>query len=144
MTGTIRTLDQQMRTDIHARVKRTADLVAKSFGASAEVDIRLGYPVTFNHAVLTAQMAPVLDRVSAGENAIVIKPVMGAKDFSYFANQIPALFIGLGVADDSKARGESASNHPPYFYVNDKALPVGVKALSRLALDWLNAQKDVL
>lgn len=144
MTGTIRTLDQQMRMDVHARVKRTAELVAKSFGASAEVDLPLGVPVTFNDPELTAQMAPVLDRVSAGEKAVVIKPVMGAEDFSYFANEIPALFIGLGVAADGKAPGESASNHSPYFYVNDKALPVGVEALSSLALDWLYAQKDVL
>ena len=115
MTGTIRTLDQKMRTDVHARVKRTAELVAKSFGATAEVDIPLGLPVTFNHPELTAQMAPVLDRVSAGEKAIVIKPVMGAEDFSYFSNQIPGLFIGLGVAADGKAPGESASNHSPYF-----------------------------
>tara|TARA_R110002072_G_scaffold89232_6_gene200040 strand:+ start:34312 stop:35616 length:1305 start_codon:yes stop_codon:yes gene_type:complete len=144
MTGTIRTLDQKMRTDVHARVKRTAELVAKSFGATAEVDIPLGLPVTFNHPELTAQMAPVLDRVSAGEKAIVIKPVMGAEDFSYFSNQIPGLFIGLGVAADGKAPGESASNHSPYFYVNDKALPVGVEVLSSLALDWLHKQKDVL
>jgi metal-dependent amidase/aminoacylase/carboxypeptidase family protein len=70
---------------------RAADQVEKSFGALAEVDIRLGHPVRFNHAESTAQMAPVLDRVSAGENAIVIKPVMDAEHFSHFANQIPAL-----------------------------------------------------
>ena len=67
--------------------------------------------------------------------------MMGAEDFSYFSNKIPGLFIGLGVAKDDARAGESASNHSPYFYVNDKALPYGVEALSNLALEWLHAQQ---
>ncbi len=140
MTGTIRTFDMAMRDDVHARIKKTAEMVAESFGATAEVTIRHGYPVTYNDTGLTKQMAPVLDRVSDG-NAIEIKPIMGAEDFSYFANEIPGLFIGLGVAKDGAKPGESASNHSPYFYVNDKALPVGVEALSNLALEWLHSQQ---
>ena len=82
-------------------------------------------------------MRPVLDRVSPGKEAIVTKPIMGAEDFSYFANEIPGLFIGLGVAKDGAGPTDSAPNHSPYFYVNDKAMPVGVEALSSLALSWL-------
>lgn len=141
MTGTIRTFDMAMRDDVHARVKKTAEMVAAGFGATAEVEIRHGYPVTYNDPELTAQMAPVLDRASQGGKAIVIKPIMGAEDFSYFANKIPGLFVGLGVAKDDAKPGESASNHSPYFYVNDKALPYGVEALSSLALEWLHAQQ---
>ena len=58
-----------------------------------------------------------------------------------YANQIPGLFFGLGVAKEGAAPGESASNHSPYFYVNDAALPVGVEALSSLALEWLHSAK---
>ena len=138
MTGTIRTFDMAMRDDIHARVTRTAELVAKSFGAEAEVFIRHGYPVTRNDAALTEQMLPVLNRIAAGGRAVEIKPIMGAEDFSYYANEIPGLFFGLGVAKDGAAEGESASNHSPYFYVNDRALPYGVEALASLALTWLH------
>jgi amidohydrolase len=143
MTGTIRTLDSSMRTDVHARIKRTVTKVAESYGATADVTISDGYPVTYNHPVLTQQMAPVLDRVAAGEKAVVIKPILGAEDFWYFSNQIPGLFIGLGVAADD-AVGGSASNHSPYFYVNDRALPYGVEALSSLAMEWLHAQANQL
>ncbi|MEM9056964.1 MAG: M20/M25/M40 family metallo-hydrolase, partial [Pseudomonadota bacterium] len=89
---------------------------------------------------LTAQMADELDRVSRGGKAFVVKPIMGAEDFSFYANSIPGLFVGLGVAADDKAQGESAPNHSPYFFVNDAALPHGVRALSSLALAWLHAQ----
>ena len=140
MTGTIRTLDMAMRSDIHERITTTAELVAKSFGAIAEVDIDLGVPVTANDPELTAQMAPVLRRTARDNRAVVIKPIMGAEDFSYFANEIPALFIALGVASEDAKPGESAPNHSPYFYVNDDALPYGVEAMSSLALEWLNSQ----
>lgn len=142
MTGTIRTLDMAMRDDVHMRVKRTVTHVATSFGAEVEVEVREGYPVTYNDPTLTAQMAPVLDRVSVGGNAFVSKPILGAEDFSYFANEIPGLFVGLGVAKDGAALGESASNHSPYFYVNDRALPHGVMTLTHLALEWLHSQAE--
>ena len=139
MTGTIRTLDPQMRLDVHARIEKTVQLVAQASGAEADVEIRHGYPVLFNDPELTAQMAPVLDRVAVGGQAIVGKPVLAAEDFSYFANEIPGLFFGLGVAKEGVGPGDSAPNHSPYFYVNDAALPVGVEALSNLALEWLHS-----
>ncbi len=139
MTGTIRTFDPAMRDDVHARIEKTVKLVAQAAGAEAEVEIGHGYPVTYNDPALTAQMTPVLNRVSAGGQAVVIKPIMGAEDFSYFANEIPGLFVGLGVAKDGAKPGESASNHSPYFYVNDRALPFGVEALASLALTWLES-----
>ncbi len=136
MTGTIRTFDPAMREDVHARIEKTVRLIAEASGAEADVVIGRGYPVTFNDPALTARMSGVLDRVSAGGQAIVTKPVMGAEDFSYYAQKIPGLFFGLGVAKDGTGRG--APNHSPYFYVNDAALPVGVEALSSLALTWLH------
>jgi amidohydrolase len=139
MTGTIRTLDMAMRADVHERIKRTVKLTAESFGATAEVTIPDGVPVTANDVELTAQMAPVLQRAAAGGNAKIVKPIMGAEDFSFFANEIPALFFGLGVAADGEVDG--APNHSPYFYVNDKALSHGVNAMSSLALEWLHSQK---
>ncbi len=135
MTGTVRTFDPAMREDIHARIKKIATMVAQSAGAQAEVNVGLGYPVTFNDPELTAQMAPVLRRVAGEGKAVVAKPVMGAEDFSYYANEIPGLFFGLGVAKAGETMG--APNHSPYFYVNDDALPVGIEALANLAVQWL-------
>lgn len=140
MSGTIRTFDPEMREDIHERVRKIVTLVAQSVGAEAEVKFGLGYPVTYNDPELTARMVPVLDRVSAGGKAVITKPVMGAEDFSYFANRIPGLFLGLGVAKEPGVVG--APNHSPYFYVNDAALPVGIELLSNLALEWLHEPRQ--
>ncbi len=79
------------------------------------------------------------ERGSASGQAMVTKPIMGAEDFSYYANEIPGLFFGLGVAKEGEIIG--APNHLPYFYVNDAALPVGIEALANLALVWLYDQQ---
>ena len=141
MTGTIRTLDMTMRDQVHERVRATAEAAAQSLGATAEVTIRRGYPVTVNDPELTAQMTGVLNRVSLGGKAHIIKPIMGAEDFSYFANEIPGLFVGLGVSKPGETLANAAFNHSPYFYVNDDALPYGVRALANLALEWLHGQE---
>jgi amidohydrolase len=137
MTGTIRTLDPEMRSIIHDRVRRTAEAAAATMGAQAEVIIDLGYPVTVNDPELTRAMAGVLDWASENR-AEVVPPIMGAEDFSYLATAVPGLFFALGVAPDPLDDRVVGVNHSPYFYVNDQALPVGVKALAGLAMTWLS------
>jgi amidohydrolase len=64
LVGTIRTFDEVMRTDIHARVRQIAEHIAASGGARAVVTIEKGYPVTANPPDLTTRMVPTLERVA--------------------------------------------------------------------------------
>lgn len=134
MEGTIRTFDAATRTDIHERVKRTAENIAASSGAQATVDLQLGYGVTRNDPELYRRMWPTLQRV-AGDGAIEVPPTTTAEDFSYFAEQVPGLFIFLGVGADDPALIHP--NHSPRFYADERALPLGVKALTALTLDYM-------
>lgn len=136
MVGTLRTFDAETRTQIHERVTRTAETIASSSGATAEVDIRLGYPVTANDPALTAQMLPTLQRV-AGDKYFESPRVTGAEDFSYLAEAVPGLFLFLGIASDDPAL--VYPNHSPRFYADERALPVGVRALTALTLDYMTA-----
>ena len=136
MTGTIRTLDPGMRNKVHELIRNTATHAAATMNAKADVMIDLGYPVTFNDPQLTREMAPVLDWASDGR-ANVVNPILGAEDFSYFAYETPGLFFGLGVLPDEGDDRTIGANHSPYFFVNDRALPSGVRALSALAMTWL-------
>ena len=139
MTGTIRTLDPGMQLEIHERIRNTATAAAATMGATADVMIDVGYPVTVNDPKLTQEMAGVLDWAAHGE-ARVVPPIMGAEDFSYLAMEVPGLYFALGVLPEAGDDRVVGVNHSPYFYVNDRALPVGVRALSGLALNWLSAR----
>lgn len=134
MIGTLRTFDAETRRQIHQRVERTATQIAASAGATVDVAISLGYPVTFNDPALTRQMAPTLQRV-AGERFTEASLITGAEDFSYYANEVPGVFFFLGIGSDDPALVHP--NHSPYFYADERALPVGVTAMTALALDFL-------
>ena len=138
MVGTIRTFDAETRLDIHERVRRTATQIAEAAGATAEVEIDLGYGVTRNDPDLYRQMAPTLEAV-AGDNFIEAQQTTTAEDFSYFANEAPGLFLFLGVAPEDPAL--VYPNHSPRFYADERALPVGVRALTALTLDYMQANR---
>jgi amidohydrolase len=142
MVGTIRTFDEALRDDIHRRVKLTAENIAAASGAVAEVVIEKPYAVTINNPLLTERMLPTLRRV-AGENNVVLRDrLMGAEDFSFLAQQAPALFVILGGSPKGTDVSKVAYNHSPRFYVDESGLLLGVRALAHLAVDYLkDAQK---
>ena len=135
LVGTIRTFDDSVQNDIHARVKKIAEGVAMGAGATVNVTIHRGYPVTSNDPALTAQMLPTLERAAPGK-VKESELITGAEDFTYFQRQAPGLFVFLGITPPDQA-GKAPANHSPLFYVDEKALPTGVRTLVHLALDYL-------
>jgi amidohydrolase len=135
LVGTIRTFDSAMQEDIHERVRRTATQIAASAGATADVRIDRGYPVTVNDPKLTSRMVPTLRRV-LGANLIEGSKITGAEDFSYFQQQVPGLFLLLGVTPLPEV-GKAPQNHSPKFSVDEAALITGVRTLAQLAVEFL-------
>ena len=137
MLGTVRTLDLEMQKRIEERIRRTVAGIAESAGATAEVSLSAGVPITYNDPALTLRMAPTLERVAGPGNASPSPPTTGAEDFSYFQREIPGLYFFLGVIPDSVPLIQAAPNHSPYFFADEAALPLGVRALAHLAVDFL-------
>jgi amidohydrolase len=138
LTGTIRTFDPDMRAVIHERIRRIASSVAESMGASAEVDIDPGVPVTYNDEALTEAMLPTLRDVYGAANVRLGEPITGAEDFSFFQEQVPGLFFFIGGRPADVPAERAIPNHSPLFYVDEGALVPGVEAMSRLAFDYLS------
>ncbi len=135
LVGTIRTFDDAVQADIHARVQRIAEGIASGAGAKVDVRIDRGYPVTTNHAQLMARMLPTLERVAPGR----VRPselITGAEDFTYYQRQAPGIFLFLGITLPEQV-GKAPANHSPLFFVDEKALLTGARALSHLAADYL-------
>ena len=135
LVGTIRTFDDAMQADIHERVRRTAERIAEAAGATAEVRIDRGYPVTANHPARTSEMLPTLERVTGGR-LIEIPKMTTAEDFTYFQRQVPGVFVVLGVTPPAQV-GTAAANHSQKFFVDETALVTGVRVLANLAADYL-------
>lgn len=142
MIGTIRTLDSKMQDKIHAKIKKTAELIAESAGATAEVDIQRGYPVTVNSPALTAEMIPTVQRVAGIENVVMIPAVTGAEDFSFLAQEAPGLFMFLGGMPKGTDPKTVPSHHTPDFYIDESGLKLGVRTLVNLTLDYMEKHSD--
>lgn len=137
MLGTIRSLDAKMREDIFARIKRTAEDIAKSSGATADVKITTGYPITYNDPAVTQTIVPTLQRVAGSDHVSVVNPTLGAEDFSFYQQKVPGLFFWLGTRPANQTAEEAAANHSPKFYIDESGLPLGVRALAHVAVDYL-------
>jgi amidohydrolase len=137
MVGTIRTLDPAMRKDIHVRIKRTIEQIAASAGATADVTINIGDPVTYNDPDLTARMLPTLERVTGKDGVILIPPKTGGEDFALFAEKVPGFYINLGCRAKETDSATVARNHSPRFMVDENCIPLGIRAMANLAVDYL-------
>ena len=139
MRGTIRTFDEEMRDDIHERVTYLAEAISRGSRAGCTVCIKKNYPVTVNDPELTAAMVPTLGRVAGPNHLALVPKVTGSEDFSFFQRVVPGLFIFLGVTPAEQDVGKAAPNHSPRFYVDERCLVTGVRALAHLAVDYLEA-----
>jgi len=138
LIGTIRTFDPAMRTAIHERMRRTAESIAQASGATAEVTIAAdGNPVTANDTALTERMQPTLRRVGGPGGTATAQFTTTAEDFSLFEQRVPGMFLFLGVTPPNAEMDTVAANHSPRFFAEESAMPVGVRALSNLAVDYL-------
>jgi amidohydrolase len=142
MTGTLRAFDSTTRRILSERVKRTAEDIAQSAGATADVEIVPGYPVTINDPALVARMLPTLKSVTGDTNVVEIPPVTVSEDFSYFEQRVPGFFFFLGVTSPDIDWHTAPVNHSPKFTADERALPTGVRALSHLAVDYLTSTKS--
>jgi amidohydrolase len=137
LIGTVRAFNERVRGEIHSRIRRTAEGIAQSAGARVTVQTDLGYPVTVNDPALTARMLPTLKRVAGAANVSEAPRTTTAEDFSRYAERVPGLMVSLGVTPPTQDWRSAAANHSPLFEADEAALPVGVRLMSGLALDFL-------
>ncbi|MFT5541640.1 MAG: amidohydrolase [Glaciecola sp.] len=136
LEGTIRNFDMGNRAQIFKNLKTTAEMTAKATGAEAHVHIDEGYPVTINNIDLTRKMLPTIERVAGKDKVHVNDLVTGAEDFSFFALEVPGLFVFLGVTPEGEDAKNAPSNHSPFFYADEESLRTGTELYVNWALDY--------
>jgi metal-dependent amidase/aminoacylase/carboxypeptidase family protein len=143
MIGTIRTFDENMREAVFADLKNVAEHVAAAHGAKAiaQVPDTQGNPVTVNDPALSARMRPSLARAVGAENVIDVDLNMGAEDFAYYAREVPGFFFFVGATPQGQDPVKAPSNHSPEFFLDEKALDVGLRSMLQTTLDYLHGVK---
>ena len=140
MTGTIRTFDEGMRQDVHARIKHISESIAEANHAHADVKVEKAVPVTVNDPALTEKMIPTLKRIGGDGGSKTQPRVMVAEDFSYFQEKIPGMFYFVGITPKDQDMAAAAPNHSPRFHIDESGLLQGARSLAALAVDFLTAR----
>ncbi|MGD8476759.1 MAG: amidohydrolase [Burkholderiales bacterium] len=137
MSGTIRTFDESMRSDIHRRVEHISKAIAAANNAQVDVRIEKATAVTINEEKLTERMLPTLRRVAGASNVSLQQRVMVAEDFSYFQQRAPGLFYFVGITPPDQDPETAAPNHSPRFFIDESGVILGARSLAALAVDFL-------
>ncbi|TDQ14652.1 amidohydrolase [Algoriphagus boseongensis] len=141
MIGTIRTFGDEQQALVHKRITEIITNIAESAGAKADVNIRKLYPSTVNQPELTAQAIPSLQAAIGSENVVIMDPITGAEDFSFFQRAKPGFFMMLGAMKKGEDPAKVPSHHTPGFHIEEDGFVLGVKSLSYLVVDYMGKKK---
>jgi len=136
MEGTVRTYNPDVRDAVERRMGEILAGITAAGGGTFELDYDRGTPATINDPALGERMLPTLQRVVGADNVVDLDPTMGGEDFAYFANEVPGFFFRLGQVLPG---GTSGGHHTPDFQADNSAVPVGIRAMTNLLLDYLKA-----
>ncbi len=134
--GTLRCFDNKIRAQAHAALQRLCHGIAAAHGGTAEIQVDEGYPPVINAPIPTAR-AILAAQSLVGEARVhtLTPPSLGAEDFAYYGDHVPACFVRIGQADET----HTAALHHPLYDFNDAALPIGAGYWCRLAEQELPA-----
>jgi amidohydrolase len=140
MVGTLRTFDPKVRNQAIESIKRVSTDIAAAAGATAEFELGTDpNPVVVNAPAVTARAVASLTRVAGADKLKVMPYVTGSEDFAYFSEAVPSFYYFVGVTPPGQDAQAAPSNHSPSFYVDEASLPIALRTLLGVAVDYLQA-----
>jgi amidohydrolase len=141
LIGTIRTLDYDMQKKLNETMTFRVKAIAESYGATADITIDKGIPITYNDPELTAKMLPSLERSAGKDNVILVDATTGAEDFSFFQKEVPGFYFFVGGKPLDIKKEDASSHHTPDFYIDEGGLKLGVVSMVNLTLDYMEVKR---
>lgn len=134
LQGTVRAYDVAVQDLVEQRMHEILKGITSAYGGDYDMTYKRHTPATVNDDALTDWAGPQLETVLGEDNAQHFPPVMGAEDFAYFANEVPGFYFWLGVTPEGKT---NSALHTPTMRADDAAVPVGIKAMTALVINYL-------
>ena len=132
LKGTFRTMDEPWRKEAIELIQKNVHATCEAFGATADLDISIGYPFLQNDEKLTDAFTRAAEKYFGEERVEELPIRLTSEDFSFYAQEIPVCFFRLGVRNE--AEGIVYGVHHPKFNIDDHALQVGVEAMVLAAM----------
>lgn len=126
LEGTFRAMDEDWRFRAHDLIRRVATRTAEAHGATADVEVREGYPALYNHEGPTSLVREAAHDYVGSDRTIETDRWFAGEDFAYFLQARPGTFYQLGAGTDHGL-------HTSQFAVDEEALRTGMGFMAYLA-----------
>lgn len=136
LMGTFRTMDEGWRYKAHTLIEKQVMHIAEAMGAEAEINIDVGYPAVYNDEEITEKAADLAKEYFGDDNIEETELRMGAEDFGFYAQQLPACFFRLGVRNEQK--GIVHNVHTSKFNIDENALEYGAGIMAWMGMKLKN------
>lgn len=135
IAGTFRAMNEEWREEGLRRIKKMAESLAEGMGGKCEVDISRGYPFLQNDPQVTRRIKAAAIEYVGKDNVVDIDITLGAEDFAYYSQIIPASFYRLGTRNEAK--GITSYVHTPTFDIDEDALKISSGLMAWMAVKEL-------
>ena len=137
--GTMRTVSEERRVAMRADIRQVCEGIAAAHGASVDVDIEPGYPVTVNDEAFTELVLSASGEV-LGEDKVrrLPAPIMGSEDFSYVLQQVPGAMAFVGARPPEVDPATAPMNHSNRVVFDEAAMTAGIATYVGVARRFLS------
>lgn len=134
LAGTMRSFDRDVWEELPEHLERTVVHTAAAFGCTVDIDLQRMMKPTVNDPEMAALVREVATEIVGAEN-IVDEQTMGGEDFSEVLERVPGCYFFVGSRNEEE--GKVHPHHSPYFDIDERALPIGTRILTGVALRYL-------
>ena len=136
LMGTFRAMDERWRFKAHELIRKEVNSIAEGMGATTEIRIPTGYPCLINDAKTTERAQSFAEDFIGKGKVDTVNMRMGAEDFAFYSQKVPACFYRLGVGNSAK--GITSGVHTPLFNIDEKAIETGMGSMAFIAMKMLS------
>lgn len=133
LMGTFRAMNEEWRFKAHELIRNQTELLVKSLGGEVDLKIDVGYPFVKNDENLNATSRKLAEEFAGAANVSETELRMGAEDFAYYSQLIPACFFRLGAGN--KEKGITNMVHTPVFNIDEDAIEHGIGMMAWLGVN---------
>lgn len=132
LSGSLRCQREETRGYVLANAEKILKALCEAYGAKYEMKVTRGLPVLRNDDAVVAVMEKSAEETAGSGNIIRLRySNMGAEDFAFFSEAVPAAFVWIGARNEEK--GFTHMMHNPKFDIDENALKTGAALLCRTA-----------
>ena len=134
ISGTVRSLSEDIRTKIEKLINEKIDEVTKKFNCSYNYQFKRSFPPLINSKIINDLVVGASKKIKMVDKVEYLKnsPMLG-DDFAYFAQCVPSSYFKIGVGNDKI----NSPLHSPNFNIDESSLSLGTAILAQIAIDYL-------